>query len=81
MRFCLRRLPVVAVATAVVTAGEVVADAWPVAPPAHCDVLVAGGSTSALAAALTAAEADENVTVCLAEPTDWPGGQMTSSGQ
>ena len=55
------------------------AEPWPPAP-AHCNVLVAGGSTAALAAALTAAEADSSKTVCLAEPTDWPGGQMTSSG-
>ena len=45
-----------------------------------CDVLVAGGSTAALATAITAAEADRTLTVCLTEPTDWPGGQMTSSG-
>lgn len=45
-----------------------------------CDVLIAGGSTAALAAALTAAEADPNLEVCLAEPTDWPGGQMTAAG-
>lgn len=51
---------------------------WPPLP--HCDILIAGGSTAALAAAITAAEADQSLAVCLAEPTDWPGGQMTASG-
>ena len=44
----------------------------------ECDVIVAGGSTAALAAAL--ASAREQRVTCLLEPTDWPGGQMTSSG-
>ena len=44
----------------------------------ECDVIVAGGSTAALAAALSSAR-EQRVT-CLLEPTDWPGGQMTSSG-
>jgi hypothetical protein len=44
----------------------------------QCDVIVAGGSTAALAAALTSAR-EERLT-CLIEPTDWPGGQMTASG-
>lgn len=43
-----------------------------------CDVIVAGGSTAALAAAL--ASAREKRVTCLLEPTDWPGGQMSSSG-
>jgi hypothetical protein len=43
-----------------------------------CDVIIAGGSTAALAAAL--ASAREQRLTCLIEPTDWPGGQMTSSG-
>ncbi|MEN9826477.1 MAG: hypothetical protein RI953_2222, partial [Pseudomonadota bacterium] len=43
-----------------------------------CEVIVAGGSTAALAAAL--ASAREQRLTCLLEPTDWPGGQMTSSG-
>ena len=41
-------------------------------------VVIAGGSTAALAAAFTAAE--EGATVALLEPTDWIGGQLTSSG-
>eukprot|EP00051_Salpingoeca_urceolata_P016239 m.214821 g.214821 ORF g.214821 m.214821 type:complete len:635 (+) comp18625_c0_seq1:160-2064(+) len=45
-----------------------------------CDVLVVGGSTAALSAALTAANHSSEQTVCLTEPTDWPGGQLTSSG-
>ena len=44
----------------------------------QCDVIVAGGSTAALAAALSSAR-EERLT-CLIEPTDWPGGQMTASG-
>lgn len=44
----------------------------------RCEVIVAGGSTAALAAAL--ASAREKRLTCLLEPTDWPGGQLTSSG-
>jgi hypothetical protein len=43
-----------------------------------CDVVVAGGTTAALAAALTSAR--EGVRTCLLEPTDWPGGQLTAGG-
>ena len=46
----------------------------------NCDIAIAGGSTASLAAAITAAEAAPEMTVCLTEPTDWPGGQMTSGG-
>ncbi|MEO0529972.1 MAG: FAD-dependent oxidoreductase, partial [Planctomycetota bacterium] len=42
------------------------------------DVVIAGGSTAALAAAFSAAE--EGATVALLEPTDWIGGQLTASG-
>ena len=42
-----------------------------------CSVLIAGGSTAALAAAL--ASASRNIDTCLTEPTDWLGGQLTSS--
>lgn len=42
------------------------------------DVVIAGGSTAALAAAFAAAE--EGASVALLEPTDWIGGQLTSSG-
>ncbi|TWT35641.1 tricarballylate dehydrogenase [Posidoniimonas corsicana] len=42
------------------------------------DVVVCGGSAAALAAAFTAAE--EGARVALLEPTDWIGGQFTSSG-
>ena len=42
------------------------------------DVVVAGGSTAALAAALAAAESGART--ALIEPTDWIGGQLTSSG-
>eukprot|EP00035_Acanthoeca_spectabilis_P033268 m.22716 g.22716 ORF g.22716 m.22716 type:complete len:852 (+) comp5851_c0_seq1:51-2606(+) len=44
----------------------------------NCSVVIAGGSTAALAAAI--ASAKEGVRTCLLEPTDWPGGQMTSAG-
>ncbi len=43
-----------------------------------CDVVIIGGSTAALAAALSSA--DSNVSTCLLEPTNWPAGQMTASG-
>ncbi len=43
-----------------------------------CEVVIAGGSTAALAAALTSAR--EGADTCLLEPVDWPGGQLTASG-
>ncbi len=43
---------------------------------ANCDVVIAGGSTAALAAALTAAK--DGASTCLLEPTDWVGGQLLS---
>ena len=42
------------------------------------DVVIAGGSTSALAAAI--ASAKSGAKTALLEPTDWVGGQLTSSG-
>jgi hypothetical protein len=45
-----------------------------------CSIVVAGGSTSSLAAAITAAEAAPELTVCFTDITDWPGGQMTAGG-
>lgn len=42
------------------------------------DVVIAGGSTAAFAAALAAAEAGART--ALVEPTDWVGGQLTASG-
>jgi hypothetical protein len=45
-----------------------------------CDIVVAGGATASLAAAITAAEAAPELTVCFTEVTDWPGGQMTAGG-
>ena len=44
----------------------------------ECDVVIAGGSVAGFAAALAAAA--ENSSVCLLEPTDWVGGQMTVAG-
>ena len=43
-----------------------------------CDVLVAGGGTGGIAAAIAAARAGR--TVCLLEETDWIGGQLTAQG-
>jgi hypothetical protein len=43
----------------------------------YCDVIIAGGSTAALAASL--ASADVGAKTCLLEPTEWVGGQMTAS--
>lgn len=47
------------------------------------DVVIGGGSLSALAAALSLANLsrvhDVPLTIALLEPTDWPGGQLTSS--
>lgn len=44
----------------------------------RCDVIIAGGSTAALAAALSSAR--EGARTCLIEPTDWAGGQLTAAG-
>ena len=44
----------------------------------ECEVIINGGSMSALFAAI--ASAKENVSTCLLEPTDWVGGQLTASG-
>ena len=43
----------------------------------HCDVIIAGGSTAAIAAAV--ASADVGAKTCLLEPTEWIGGQLTAS--
>ena len=43
----------------------------------ECSVIVAGGSTAALSAALTSAREGQNT--CLLEPTNWPGGQLSAS--
>ena len=74
-----RRTLLVAMALLLTAARAVTAATWPTLP-SHCDILIAGGSTAALAAALTAAEAAPDLSICLTEPTDWPGGQLTSSG-
>jgi hypothetical protein len=47
----------------------------------QCNVIVLGGTTAAFAAAITAADNMQfGEVVCLTEPTDWLGGQLTSSG-
>ncbi|MBS2017602.1 MAG: FAD-dependent oxidoreductase [Deltaproteobacteria bacterium] len=44
----------------------------------HCDVIIAGGTTAAIAAAIAAS--DLGAKTCLVEPTEWIGGQLTASG-
>jgi FAD-dependent oxidoreductase family protein len=44
----------------------------------RCDVLVVGGGTGGIAAALAAARAGRRV--CLLEETDWIGGQLSAQG-
>lgn len=43
-----------------------------------CEILIAGGGTGGVAAALAALEAGRQV--CLLEETDWLGGQLTAQG-
>jgi hypothetical protein len=45
-----------------------------------CDIVIAGGSLAAVAAAITAAHRSASLRVCLTDITDWPGGQATASG-
>ena len=47
-------------------------------PVVECDVLVVGGGTGGVAAALAALRRGRSV--CMVEETDWLGGQMTSQG-
>jgi hypothetical protein len=42
-----------------------------------CQLLIVGGTTSAFGAALSASKI-LNTRVCLIEPTDWVGGQLTA---
>ena len=44
----------------------------------ECEILIVGGGTGGIAAALAAAEAGRRV--CLVEETDWLGGQLTAQG-
>ena len=62
--------PITVGAIAAAAAGDLAGD------PGRCDVLVAGGSTAALSAALTAAVAEPALSICLTEPTDELGGQL-----
>src|SRR5205823_8104043 len=55
----------------------------PVRPPGGtraepCEILIAGGGTGGVAAALAAARSGRRV--ALLEETDWLGGQMTAQG-
>ncbi|MBI2809425.1 MAG: FAD-dependent oxidoreductase [Candidatus Melainabacteria bacterium] len=46
-----------------------------------CDILIVGGGTGGVAAALAATKAKNgSVKVCMTEETDWIGGQMTAQG-
>ncbi len=45
-----------------------------------CDILIIGGSFSAVATALSAARENPQASIILTEPTDWLGGQATSEG-
>jgi NADPH-dependent 2,4-dienoyl-CoA reductase/sulfur reductase-like enzyme len=47
-------------------------------PEIECEVLVVGGGTGGVAAALAAVRRGR--LVCLVEETDWLGGQLTSQG-
>lgn len=47
-------------------------------PEIECDILVVGGGTGGVAAALAAVRRGRQV--CLVEETDWLGGQLTSQG-
>ena len=52
----------------------------------QCDLLIVGGGTGGIAAALQASRTDlssndhPRIKVCLTEETDWLGGQMTAQG-
>jgi len=52
----------------------------PAAAELQYDIVINGGSFSAVAAALAAARTDSNARILLIEPTDWLGGQATSGG-
>jgi hypothetical protein len=47
-------------------------------PRIRCDILIIGGSTGGVAAALAAARGSRSV--CLTEETNWVGGQFTAQG-
>ena len=64
--------------------GKDIFAAVPKGEPLECDLLVLGGSLSGLAAALNSAYVLKSKglskKICLTEPTDWVGGQLTSGG-
>src|SRR5262249_36598275 len=45
-----------------------------------CDVLIVGGGTGGMAAALAASRAPGRPSVVVTEETDWIGGQLTAQG-
>lgn len=47
----------------------------------QCDILIVGGGTGGVAAALAATKPQKgSIKVCMTEETDWIGGQMTAQG-
>ena len=66
------------VACGLVRGADGAATAADAAAAGSFDVVIAGGSTAAFAAAIAAAES--GASTALIEPTDWVGGQLTSSG-
>ncbi|HEY9678396.1 MAG TPA: FAD-dependent oxidoreductase [Drouetiella sp.] len=45
-----------------------------------CDILIVGGGTGGVAAALAASKVRDDLKICMTEETDWIGGQMTAQG-
>lgn len=45
----------------------------------ECDILIVGGGTGGIAAAIAASQG-QGLKICLTEETDWLGGQMTAQG-
>ncbi|TWU23654.1 FAD-dependent oxidoreductase [Bythopirellula polymerisocia] len=76
-RASLRPLPLLVLVISVITSPHNAKCAEPVELN-DFDVVIAGGSTAAFAAAL--ASANSGAKTALLEPTDWIGGQLTSSG-
>ncbi len=72
------RVPATGDATAAVRAVPALGDAQGGAREEACEVLVVGGGTGGVAAALAAARAGRQVV--LLEETDWLGGQFTAQG-
>lgn len=74
------RLPLLCTVILTIAVGTATSQAEPSDrhDPLEYDVVVVGGSTAALAAAIHSAQSGANT--ALLEPTDWVGGQLTASG-